>query len=118
MSPKQSESTTSGPVGSGWIKLVLSLGIATVSDGLNLEDFAIPLIYLPVDIVTASLLFLIWGRRYELLLVLIPEAIPALNLFPTWTAVVLYLFFRTSNKRDDRFLPNAAKSVRPDNFNP
>lgn len=35
----------------------------------------------------------VWGLRRELLLVLISELMPGLNLFPIWVAVVVYLRF-------------------------
>lgn len=69
------------------------MAIAAIVDGLNVADFAIPWLFIPLDIVTVLTLIAIWGMRREFLLVLVPEMIPALNLFPTWVAVVLYLYF-------------------------
>ena len=34
---------------------------------------------------------LIWGRRWEIAVAVIPEVIPGLDLFPTWTLFVGYL---------------------------
>jgi hypothetical protein len=36
-------------------------------------------------------LLLIWGRRWEIAIAVIPEVIPGLDLFPTWTLFVGYL---------------------------
>ena len=47
--------------------------------------------------------------RRELLVVLVPELVPGLNLFPTWVAVVLYLYFGpTQAKGEGRARNNAA----------
>ena len=59
-------------------------------------DFSVPLIYIPVDIVTVVILLALWGMHREIALALVTEIIPALNLFPTWVAVVAYLYFRTT----------------------
>ncbi len=38
-------------------------------------------------------LLAIWGFRWEIALVLIPEVLPAVGAFPTWTALVMKLWF-------------------------
>ena len=78
----------------GILKVVVSFAVAAVADGLNAADFSVPLIYIPVDIVTVLILLAIWGMRREIVVALVTEMIPALNLFPTWVAVVAYLYFR------------------------
>lgn len=92
------------------MKLIFSLAIAAIADGLNAVDFSVPLIYIPVDIATVLILLALWGMRRELLLALIPELIPALNVFPTWVAVVVYLYFRSE--------PQTDRSGRTRNSNP
>jgi len=42
-----------------------------------------------VDLITASLLFLVLGRRWAILPGLVAEAIPGLAAFPVWVLVVL-----------------------------
>ncbi len=42
-----------------------------------------------LDLGTASLLFLILGRRWALLPGLIAEAVPGMGIFPVWVLVVL-----------------------------
>ena len=49
-----------------------------------------------MDIATVLILLATWGIRRELLLVLVPELIPGLNMFPTWVAVVIYLYYHRS----------------------
>lgn len=88
--------TDAKPQKASILKFILSLSIAAISDGLNAADFSVPLIYIPVDIATVLILLALWGMRRELLLALIPELIPALNVFPTWVAVVVYLYFRSA----------------------
>lgn len=81
------------------LKVVVSFAVAAVADALNAADFSVPLIYIPVDIVTVLILLALWGMRREIVVALVTEMIPALNLFPTWVAVVAYLYFRPSPKR-------------------
>ncbi len=82
----------------GVLKVVVSFAVAGVADALNAADFSVPLIYIPVDIVTVLILLALWGMRREIILALVTEMIPALNLFPTWVAVVAYLYFRSAPK--------------------
>ncbi len=98
------------PRKAGLFRLIVSLAIAAIADGLNAADFSVPLIYIPVDIATVLMLLALWGMRRELLLALIPELIPALNVFPTWVAVVLYLHFRSA--------PQTGRSGRTHNSDP
>jgi len=72
-----------------WKLLALALIAAGVSDAIS---FAVTLV-LPlqwaVDIATATLLFLIFGRRRAILPGLIAEAIPGMGVFPVWILVVI-----------------------------
>lgn len=72
-----------------WKLLALALILAGVSDAIS---FAVTLV-LPlqwaVDIATAILLFLIFGRRRAILPGLIAEAIPGMGVFPVWILVVI-----------------------------
>jgi hypothetical protein len=72
-----------------WKLLALALVVAGVSDALS---FAVSLV-LPlqwtIDITTAILLFLIFGRRRAILPGLIAEAIPGMGIFPVWILVVI-----------------------------
>jgi hypothetical protein len=72
-----------------WKLLALALVVAGVSDVVS---FAVTLV-LPlqwtVDVATAILLFLIFGRRRAILPGLITEAIPGMGVFPVWILVVI-----------------------------
>ena len=98
-------STENQPQQPGILKVLLSFAAAGIADFLNLTDFAIPLIYVLIDLVTVVILLAIWGIRRELLLTLMLELIPGLNLFPTWTAVVGFLCYRASQPRQAEMTP-------------
>jgi hypothetical protein len=51
-------------------------------------EFAPPVQW-TIDLITASLLFLVLGRRWAILPGLVAEAIPGLAAFPVWVLVVL-----------------------------
>lgn len=72
---------------SGW-KLFLGLAIALTADSL---DLAFPTVSFPVDFVAALLLTFLYGLRWEILAILVPELFPATSLIPTWTMLVFYL---------------------------
>jgi len=70
-------------------RLAIAFGVAAVSDFFSIwTEFAPPLQW-GLDLGTASLLFLILGRRWALLPGLITEAIPGMGIFPVWILVVL-----------------------------
>ena len=56
--------TTPEPQKAGILKLIVSLAIAAIADGLNAADFSVPLIYIPVDIATVLILLALWGMRH------------------------------------------------------
>ena len=72
------------------LRPVLSLLIALAVDTL---DVAPPLSFIGDGLAFFALLA-IWGFRWEIGLALIPELIPGISMFPTWTAVVLALWFQ------------------------
>ena len=79
-------------------KLAL-LAIAIVSDAVSLfAETLLPLEWL-VDGLTALALCAVLGFRWQLLPVLVVEAIPGLAAFPTWTLAVLALLAYGSEKR-------------------
>lgn len=78
----------SQPVSRSGLRLFIGLAIAMTADAL---DVAFPMITLPVDFVTAILISIIFGWRWETLVVLVPEIIPVTAMFPTWVVLVLYL---------------------------
>ncbi len=74
---------------------MMALGVAGVSDLVQLvfapvfwEGGGSPL-DVALDVVTALLVLIIVGFEWRLALALAVELVPGLDLFPTWTAVVL-----------------------------
>ena len=64
---------------------------AVLSDALGFTVVQIPPMEWLLDGVTAIVLFAVLGFRWPLLAALATEAVPGLQLFPTWTLVVLAL---------------------------
>jgi hypothetical protein len=76
----------------GWAgssaRFILTLAIAAVADGL---EVLFPPFWIPIDLVTVGAFFLLWGFRWEVAVVLLPEVIPGANVFPSWILLALYL---------------------------
>jgi hypothetical protein len=70
-------------------RFAIAFAVAAVSDVLSLWAEFVPPMQWTVDLITASVLFLILGRRWAILPGLIAEAIPGLAAFPVWVLVVL-----------------------------
>ena len=68
-----------------------ALLIAALSDALGFGVALLPPLQWMLDAVTALVLFAVLGFRWPLLSALAIEAVPALQLFPAWTLVVLAL---------------------------
>jgi hypothetical protein len=66
-----------------------ALLIAVVSDALGFGVALLPPVQWALDGVTAAALLVVLGFRWQLLAALIVEAVPALEVFPSWTLVVL-----------------------------
>jgi len=82
-----------------WKLLALALIVAGVSDAISFAvTFVLPLQW-AVDIATAILLFLIFGRRRAILPGLIAEAIPGMGVFPVWILVVISIILYDDIKR-------------------
>ena len=75
-----------GPVSA--VRCLVSLGCALLADGLQ---WLVPPMWVLCDGAMVVALLLIWGRRWEIAIAVIPEVIPGLDLFPTWTLFVGYL---------------------------
>jgi hypothetical protein len=65
--------------------------VAVVSDAIGFSLGLIPFVQWIVDAVTALVLLLVLGFSWPLLGALAIEAIPALEMFPTWTLVVIVM---------------------------
>ena len=66
-----------------------ALLIALVSDALGFGVALFPPLQWVLDAVTAIALLMVLGFRWPLLIALGIEVIPAIELFPAWTLVVL-----------------------------
>jgi hypothetical protein len=66
-----------------------ALLIALVSDALGFAVVLVPPLQWLLDAVTAIALLMVLGFRWPLLFALAVEVIPAVELFPAWTLVVM-----------------------------
>jgi len=66
-----------------------ALLIALVSDAMGFGVALLPPIQWVLDVVTAAALLLALGFRWQLLMALAVEVVPAVQLFPAWTLAVL-----------------------------
>lgn len=65
-----------------------SLAVGLAADAL---EVAFPPAWLVVDAFATVAFFLIWGLRWEIAVVLLPELVPGMNVFPSWTLLAMYL---------------------------
>lgn len=81
-----------GPDGIGGksdaFKAMTSLALAVAADALGA---ALPPAWLVIDAVMTLAFLFIWGLRWEILVVLLPELVPGMSVFPTWTLLALHL---------------------------
>jgi hypothetical protein len=64
------------------------LVIAMIADVLDISS---PMLSVGSDLVTAVLLSVVFGPRWQTILVLVPEVFPMTSVFPTWVILVFYL---------------------------
>lgn len=83
----------SAPKNRSTLKYVITFAVAAAADALQV---AFPPFWIPLSIVTALILFALWGWRWEILAVLVPELAPIVDVFPSWVAIALYLTGRDS----------------------
>ncbi|MFO1009529.1 MAG: hypothetical protein U1F29_05645 [Planctomycetota bacterium] len=81
-------------------KKLAALVIAGISDAISVFAEFAPPIQWAVDLATALLLFALLGFRWQLLPVLVMEAIPGLAAFPTWVLVVGLLATTTPTRKE------------------
>ena len=70
------------------VRFVIGLAFAALADGL---EVMFPPLWVPIDLAMVGVFFFLWGFRWEVALVLLPELIPGANMFPSWTLLALYL---------------------------
>lgn len=82
------------------LRLALAFAVAVASDLLSVVfAFAMPIQW-AVDAATAVVLALLLGARWELLLGLVPEAIPVVELAPFWVMDVGLIAWRSRKQKD------------------
>ena len=86
--PVGAEAERGGFRKSAAFKAMVSLAVAGAADAL---EVAFPPAWLLIDACATTAFFLIWGLRWEIAVVLLPELIPGMNVFPSWTLLALYL---------------------------
>jgi hypothetical protein len=86
--PVGAETERGGFGKSSAFKAMASLAVAGAADAL---EVAFPPAWLVIDACATTAFFLIWGLRWEIAVVLVPELIPGMNVFPSWTLLALYL---------------------------
>jgi hypothetical protein len=82
--------------------LALAIGAAAASDALSIWITFAPPLQWALDLATAFLLFLIFGRRWALLPGLVMEVIPGMGVFPWWLLVVLSIILYDGIKKPTR----------------
>jgi len=83
-------------------KIAIALGAAAASDALSIWITFAPPFQWALDVATALLLFVIFGRRWVLLPGLVMEAIPGMGVFPWWVLVVLSIVLYDEVKKPRR----------------
>lgn len=74
--------------GSAAFRSMASLAVAVAADAL---EVAFPPAWLVIDAFATLSFFMIWGLRWEIAVVLLPELVPGMNVFPSWTLLAMYL---------------------------
>ncbi len=69
-------------------KAMASLVLAVAADSIGA---ALPPAWLVIDAVMTLAFLFIWGLRWEILVVLLPELVPGMSVFPSWTLLALHL---------------------------
>ena len=77
-------------------RLILAFLVAAISDALSVVFAPVMPAQWALDVVTAIVLTLVLGFRVELLLAFVMEAIPAVELFPSWLVAVSVIGARAS----------------------
>ena len=80
-------------------QMAIAFGVAAVSDVLSFWITFAPPFQWALDLATAFILFLIFGRRWVLLPGLVVEAIPGMGVFPWWVLVVLSILLYDGIKK-------------------
>jgi hypothetical protein len=71
--PPPASGQASTPGKGGTARFVVTLAVAALADG---AEVLFPMAWVPIDLATVGVFFLLWGVRWEVALVLIPELAP------------------------------------------
>jgi hypothetical protein len=82
-----------------WTRAGLTLICALIADAVQ---WLFPVLWPVCDAAMVIMFLILWRRRWEMLMALVPELIPGLALAPTWTLFAVYLI-----------LPRKAKVAAP-----
>jgi hypothetical protein len=72
----------------GVVRPLLTFACALIADGLQ---WLLPFLWPVCDGAMVICVLLLWGWRWEVLVAVVPELIPGLELAPTWTMFAAYL---------------------------
>jgi hypothetical protein len=78
------------------LKYAITFAVAAAADGLQ---WVLPPFWIPISMVTALIFFVLWGWRLEVMAIFVPEAIPGVELFPSWLALAVYLCGRSVSQK-------------------
>ena len=103
---KDAQTTT--PRRWGKVRPALTMICALTADGLQ---WLLPFLWPVCDGAMVVAVLILWGWRWEVLVAVIPELIPGLELAPTWTIFAGYLILARRGDAADSEV--GAKSKRP-----
>ena len=83
-------------------RFAISLALAGMADA---AQAVFPPDWVFVDVAMSVAFLLIWGFRWEIAWVLIPELVPGMSVFPTWSLLAVYL-----GKKHGENPPNQTRS--------
>ena len=93
------DAETARPLRSRKIRSALTLLCALAADGLQ---WIIPPLWPVCDGAMVLAVLILWGWRWEILVAVIPELIPGLELAPTWTIFAGYIILGRSKDEPPR----------------
>ena len=92
------DAETTAPGRWGKVRPALTMVCALVADGLQ---WLLPFLWPVCDGAMVVAVLILWGWRWEVLVAVIPELIPGLELAPTWTIFAGYLILARRGEHAD-----------------
>jgi hypothetical protein len=84
------------PARSNKARAVITILCAVIADGLQ---WVLPFLWPVWDGMMVIAILMLWGWRWEILVAVIPELIPGLELAPTWTIFAGYIVLGRRNEK-------------------